>query len=126
MGGDGLSGYSFDGREIIALRGYENNSLSPTNGATIYNKYTLELRYALSLNPQMPIYALGFLEAGNTWNDGTKFNPFEINRSAGFGIRLMIPMMGLMGLDWGYGFDEVIGNPNANGSHFHVSINQQF
>lgn len=126
VGGDGLSGYSFDGREIIALRGYENNSLSPTNGATIYNKYTLELRYALSLNPQMPIYALGFLEAGNTWNDGTKFNPFEVKRSAGFGIRLMVPMMGLMGIDWGYGFDEVIGNPNANGSHFHFSINQQF
>lgn len=126
VGGDGLSGYSFDGREIIALRGYENNSLSPTNGATIYNKYTLELRYALSLNPQMPIFALGFLEAGNTWNDGSKFDPFDIKRSAGVGIRLMIPMMGLMGLDWGYGFDQINGNPNANGSHFHVSINQQF
>ena len=75
VGGDGLSGYAVDGREVIALRGYENNSLSPSNGATIYNKYTLELRYALSLNPQSPIFALAFLEAGNTWNMFNKFNP---------------------------------------------------
>ncbi len=126
VGGDGLSGYSVDGREVIALRGYENNSLSPTNGATIYNKYTLELRYALSLNPQSPIFALAFLEAGNTWNKSNTFNPFDIKRSAGFGIRMMIPMMGIMGVDWGYGFDEVVGSPSANGSQFHFSINQQF
>ena len=126
VGGDGLSGYAVDGREVIALRGYENNSLSPTNGATIYNKYTLELRYALSLNPQSPIFALAFLEAGNTWNMFNKFNPFNIKRSAGIGIRMTIPMMGIMGVDWGYGFDEITGSPTSSGSQFHFSINQQF
>jgi len=126
VGGDGLSGYAVDGREVIALRGYENNSLSPTNGATIYNKYTLELRYALSLNPQSPIFALAFLEAGNTWNMANKFNPFDVKRSAGVGIRMTIPMMGIMGVDWGYGFDEIPGSPSSSGSQFHFSINQQF
>ena len=126
VGGDGLSGYAVDGREVIALRGYENNSLSPSYGSTIYNKYTLEMRYALSLNPQSPIYALAFLEAGNTWNNTNLFNPFDIKRSAGFGVRMTVPMLGIMGVDWGYGFDEVLGNPAANGSHFHFSINQQF
>lgn len=126
VGGDGLSGYAVDGREVVALRGYENNSLSPSNGATIYNKYTLELRYALSLNPQSPIFALAFLEAGNTWNMSNKFNPFDVKRSAGLGIRMTIPMMGIMGVDWGYGFDEIPGSPSSNGSQFHFSINQQF
>lgn len=126
VGGDGLSGFAVDGREVIALRGYENNSLSPASGSTIYNKYTLELRYALSLNPQSPIFALAFLEAGNTWNMSNKFNPFDVKRSAGVGIRMTIPMMGIMGVDWGYGFDEIPGNPNSNGSQFHFSINQQF
>ena len=126
VGGDGLSGYVLDGREVIALRGYSNNSLSPENGATIYNKYTLEMRYALSLNPQSPIFALAFLEAGNTWNNFNKFNPFDIKRSAGVGIRITIPMIGIMGVDWGYGFDDVPGNPDANGGQFHFSINQQF
>ena len=126
VGGDGLSGYAVDGREVIGLRGYENNSLSPTDGATIYNKYTLELRYALSLNPQSPIFALAFLEAGNTWNMTNKFNPFDVKRAAGFGIRMTIPMMGIMGVDWGYGFDQIQENPSSNGSQFHFSINQQF
>ena len=126
VGGDGLSGYAVDGREVIALRGYENNSLSPSNGATIYNKYTLELRYALSLNPQSPIFALAFLEAGNTWSMTKKFNPFDIKRSAGVGIRMTIPMMGIMGVDWGYGFDAIDGSPSSSGSQFHFSINQQF
>jgi len=126
VGGDGLSGYAVDGREVIALRGYENNSLSPSNGATIYSKYTLELRYALSLNPQSPIFALAFLEGGNTWNMTNKFNPFDIKRSAGVGIRMTIPMMGIMGVDWGYGFDEVTDSPSSSGSQFHFSINQQF
>lgn len=126
VGGDGLSGYALDGREVIALRGYGNNTLSPNDGATIYNKYTLEMRYALSLNPQSPIFALAFLEAGNTWNNFNKFNPFDIKRSAGVGIRITIPMIGIMGVDWGYGFDDVPGNPDANGGQFHFSINQQF
>ena len=126
VGGDGLSGYSLDGREVIALRGYSNNSLSPSYGATIYNKYTMEMRYALSLNPQSPIYALAFLEAGNTWNASNNFNPFDIKRSAGVGIRISIPMIGIMGVDYGYGYDEITGNPDANGGQFHFSINQQF
>ena len=126
VGGDGLSGYALDGREVVALRGYGNNTLSPDDGATIYNKYTLEMRYALSLNPQSPIFALAFLEAGNTWNNFNKFNPFDIKRSAGVGIRITIPMIGIMGVDWGYGFDDVPGKPDANGGQFHFSINQQF
>ena len=84
------------------------------------------MRYALSLNPQSPIFALAFLEAGNTWNNFNKFNPFDIKRSAGVGIRITIPMIGIMGVDWGYGFDDVLGNPDANGGQFHFSINQQF
>lgn len=126
LGGDGLSGYAMDGREVIALRGYSNNSLSPENGATLYNKYTMELRYALSLNPQSPIYALAFLEAGNSWDAFKEFDPFNVKRSAGVGIRITIPMMGMMGVDWGYGFDDIPGSPDANKGQFHFSINQQF
>ncbi|MBJ09869.1 MAG: outer membrane protein assembly factor BamA [Flavobacteriales bacterium] len=126
LGGDGLSGYALDDREVIALRGYSNGALSPDYGATLYNKYTLELRYALSLNPQSPIYALSFLEAGNSWDNFDNFDPFTVKRSAGVGIRITIPMMGMMGVDWGYGFDDILGNPDANKGQFHFSINQQF
>jgi len=86
----------------------------------------LELRYALSLNPQSPIYALSFLEAGNSWDNFDNFDPFTVKRSAGVGIRITIPMMGMMGVDWGYGFDDILGNPDANKGQFHFSINQQF
>tara|TARA_B100000900_G_scaffold156050_1_gene132674 strand:+ start:17061 stop:19553 length:2493 start_codon:yes stop_codon:yes gene_type:complete len=126
LGGDGLSGYALDDREVIALRGYSNGSLSPENGATLYNKYTTELRYALSLNPQSPIYALAFLEAGNSWEAFKEFDPFNVKRSAGVGIRITIPMMGMMGVDWGYGFDDIPGSTDANKGQFHFSINQQF
>ena len=128
VGGDGLSGYGriMDGRELVALRGYSNNSLSPSTGGTIYNKYTAELRYAISLNPTSTVYALGFFEAGDAWSNFDSFNPFQVKRSAGFGVRIMLPMFGLMGLDYGWGFDEVIGNPDANGGQFHFSIGQQF
>ncbi len=126
LGGDGLSGYALDDREVIALRGYSNGSLSPENGATLYNKYTMELRYALSLNPQSPIYALAFLEAGNSWDAFKEFDPFNVKRSAGIGVRITIPMMGMMGVDWGYGFDDIVVNPDANKGQFHFSINQQF
>jgi len=126
LGGDGLSGYALDDREVIALRGYSNGSLSPEQGATLYNKYTMELRYALSLNPQSPIYALAFLEAGNSWDAFKEFDPFNVKRSAGVGIRITIPMMGMMGVDWGYGFDDIPGSTDANKGQFHFSINQQF
>ena len=128
VGGDGLSGmgYMNDGRELVALRGYSNNSLSPQTGATIYNKYTAEIRYALSLNPTSTMYALAFLEAGNAWEEFDNFNPFGVKRSVGIGVKIMLPMIGMMGLDYGWGLDEVIGNPEANGGQFHFSIGQNF
>lgn len=128
VGGDGLSGYGYvmDGRELVALRGYNNNSLSPKTGGTIYNKYTMELRYAISLNPASTIYALGFLEAGDAWDNFDTFYPFHVKRSAGFGVRIMLPMFGMMGLDYGWGLDELPGNPDANGGQFHFSIGQEF
>lgn len=130
LGGDGLSGYNnLDGREIIGMRGYGNETITPgyyinkNVGGTIFAKYTLELRYPLSLNPSATIYAMAFLEGGNSWFNFNDFNPFQIYRSAGFGVRVFLPMFGLLGLDWGYGFDMVPGIPSANGSQFHFSIN---
>jgi len=131
LGGDGLSGYrNFDGREIIAMRGYSNYSLTPEYykdnnlGGTIYNKSSLELRYPLSLKPTATIYVLGFLEAGNAWLNFDQFKPFDLYRSAGFGVRVFLPMFGMLGIDWGYGFDEVPGMDDANGGQFHFSIGQ--
>ena len=131
MGGDGLSNYSFDSRELVGMRGYANNSLTPGfyndanadgQGGNIMTKYTLELRYPLSLNPQATIYALTFLEAGNCWLGFNNFDPFDVKRSAGIGVRIYLPMFGLLGLDWGYGFDNVYGTAGNNGSQFHFSI----
>jgi len=131
LGGDGLSGqYNFDGREIIAFRGYSNESMTPdyyrdrTLGATIYNKNTFEIRYPLSLNPSATIYVMGFAEAGSAWRNFGEFNPFDLKRSAGVGVRVFLPMFGLLGLDWGYGFDPIPGAPSANKGQFHFSINQ--
>lgn len=131
LGGDGLSGYNnLDGREIVGMRGYSNESLTPDYyankniGGTIYNKTTLELRYPLSLNPSATIYVMTFAEAGNAWKDFKSFNPFALKRSAGVGVRVFLPMFGLLGLDWGYGFDDVPGIPTANKGQFHFSINQ--
>ncbi len=132
LGGDGLSGYALDGREIIALRGYSNNSLTPRNtlnaqvGGTIFDKYTLELRYPVSLNPSATIYVLAFAEGGNSWLKFKEFNPFSAKRSAGMGVRIYLPVFGLLGLDWGYGFDEIPNDPAANKGQFHFSIGQQF
>jgi len=130
LGGDGLTGYNnLDGREIIGMRGYQNETITPNYyitkniGGTIYSKYTLELRYPLSLNPSATIFALAFVEGGNSWLNFADFNPFSIYRSAGFGVRVFLPMFGLLGLDWGYGFDDVPGIPSASGSQFHFSIN---
>jgi len=131
LGGDGLSGYNnLDGREIVGMRGYGNQTLTPNywrssnTGGTIYNKYTFELRYPLSLNPNATIYVASFLEAGNSWLTFDQFNPFSVYRAAGFGVRVFLPMFGILGLDWGYGFDPVPGLPDANRGQFHFSINQ--
>jgi len=131
LGGDGLSGYNnLDGREIIGMRGYGNETITPfyyankNIGGNIFAKYTMEIRYPLSLNPSATIYGLGFVEAGNSWLGFDNFNPFDIKRSAGFGVRVYLPMFGILGLDWGYGFDKIPGIPGANGSQFHFSINQ--
>lgn len=128
LGGDGIpTGYMFDSKEIIGMRGYQNESLTPTSsngikGGNIFAKYTMELRYPLSLNPSATIYAMGFLEAGNCWIGFENFNPFKVYRSAGVGARIYLPMFGLLGFDWGYGFDAVPGSSDAGGSQFHFSI----
>ncbi|MES2679291.1 MAG: outer membrane protein assembly factor BamA [Bacteroidota bacterium] len=125
MGGSGISGFqNFVAREIIALRGYPDNTLSSANGDPICARYTMELRYPISLNPQATIFVLGFAEAGNTWSDYKKFNPFQVKRSAGFGLRVFLPMFGLLGVDYGWGFDNVPGQPGiGNGKgQFHFTI----
>ena len=132
VGGDGMSGYDTYGSEIVSLRGYENYSLTPqatADSATgnyyagnVYDKFTVELRYPVILQPQSTIYALLFLEGGNCWSDIRNFNPFQIKRSAGVGVRVFLPMIGLLGVDWGYGFDD----PVNGGSQFHFVIGQQF
>ena len=132
VGGDGMSGYDTYGSEIVSLRGYENYSLTPqatADSATgnyyagnVYDKFTVELRYPVILQPQSTIYALVFLEGGNCWSDIRSFNPFQIKRSAGVGVRVFLPMIGLLGVDWGYGFDD----PVNGKSQFHFVIGQQF
>lgn len=132
VGGDGMSGYNTYGSEIIALRGYENYSLTPqaitpysTSMAytgNVYDKFTVELRYPALLQPQSTIYVLAFLEGGNCWSDIRDFNPFNIKRSAGLGVRVFLPMVGLLGVDWGWGFDDSVHGK----SQFHFVIGQQF
>ncbi|HAN17674.1 MAG: hypothetical protein A2X13_03510 [Bacteroidetes bacterium GWC2_33_15] len=131
LGGDGLSGYSMYDVEYIALRGYENQSVTPydKNGdkaGNVYEKINFELRYPISLKPQAVIYVLAFVEAGNAWESIDVFNPFKVKRSAGIGLRAFLPMFGLLGVDWGYGFDDIPGRTDANGSQFHFVIGQQF
>ena len=133
VGGDGMSGYDTYGSEIISLRGYENYSLTPTAmssynttgnyySGNVYDKFTVELRYPVILQPQSTIYALLFLEGGNCWSDIRDFNPFQIKRSAGVGVRVFLPMIGLLGVDWGWGFDDAVNGQ----SQFHFVIGQQF
>ncbi|MFW6267771.1 MAG: BamA/TamA family outer membrane protein, partial [Marinilabiliaceae bacterium] len=130
LGGDGMSGYSYYGSETIGLRGYKNASLTPlTEGrqdGNMYNKLVMELRYPLTLKPSATVYGLLFAEAGNSWSEFRDYNPFGLKRSAGVGVRIFLPMFGLMGIDWGYGFDDVPGSPNASGSNFHFVIGQNF
>jgi outer membrane protein insertion porin family len=128
VGGDGLSGFAMDGREVIGLRGYTNQSVSQhlTAGGSIYSKYYLEMRYPLSLNPSSTIYATAFAEAGNAWNSFDNFNPFEVKRSLGVGIRIFMPMFGLLGVDFGHGYDPLEGSIEKSGWQTHFSIGQQF
>jgi len=150
LGGDGMQGYSFlQGSEIIGLRGYQNNSVIPetvylterdrekritelqkvsqaqTSGSPIFNKYILELRYPLTLSQQAQVFGLVFAEGGNTWDKFRDFAPFNVRRSVGVGARIFLPIFGLLGIDYGYGFDKIPGNPDANRGQFHFSIAQQ-
>ncbi len=137
VGGDGLGNFTLDGRDIVQLRGYENQSITPlapdgtaTAGGTIYNKFTMELRYPLTLKPSASIYAQAFVEAGNAFNNFNDFNPFQLKRSAGAGLRIFMPAFGLLGIDFGYGFDEdlrpqSVGN-GPSGWQTHFIIGQQF
>ena len=127
LGGDGMISYALDGRETIALRGYPNQSLSGNDGSVIYNKFSLELRYPITLKPSASIYALTFLEAGNGYNSFREFDPFNSKRSAGLGVRIFMPAFGLLGIDFAYGFDNT--NPNSttpNGWETHFIIGQRF
>ena len=127
LGGDGMSQYAMDGRETVALRGYTNQSLSSQDGSTIYNKFSLELRYPITLKPSASIFALTFLESGNGYNSFREFNPFNAKRSAGLGIRIFMPAFGLLGIDFGYGFDsQFAGDLNAHGWETHFVIGQNF
>ena len=134
MGGDGMSGYSLYGREYIGLRGYANGSLTnagssfiaTASDAAVYSKFTMEVRYPVSLKDAATIYVLSFLEAGNSWARIKDFEPFNLYRSAGLGVRVFLPMLGMLGIDWGYGFDKVPGRSDASGSQFHFVLGQEF
>ena len=127
MGGDGMSGYSTGyAQETIGLRGYENGSLTPYSApGYAYDRFTLEVRYPFMLG-NTTIYGLAFLEGGNAWYDTKKFNPFDMKRSAGAGVRIFLPMVGLMGIDWAYGFDETLSTGTRGGSQFHFILGQEF
>lgn len=119
LGGDGLSSWMLDGREVVPLRGYENNSLNPDGGASVFDRFTIELRQPIVESPNITVWLAGFLEGGNSWGDISEFQPFKMYNSAGIGFRLFMPMFGIIGVDWGYGFDG-----QSGGSHFHFSIGQ--
>ena len=138
MGGDGMSFNNFAlGQEIVGLRGYENQSITPGKetrgtanpdpyGGVVYNKYVMEVRFLVSPNPSATIFLLGFAEAGNNWGSYQDFNPYDLYKSAGFGARIFMPAFGLLGVDWGYGFDSMPGQTKASGTQFHFTIGQQF
>jgi outer membrane protein insertion porin family len=136
FGGTGLTGLTwgaqFLGAEIVGLRGYEDGSISNQSGtqsagdAPIYNRLTMELRYPVSLNPSATVFGLAFLEGGNAWNAFSDFDPFTLKRSAGIGVRVFLPMFGLLGLDYGYRFDDIKGYPGMQKGMFHFIIGQNF
>ncbi|MEK0442596.1 MAG: hypothetical protein RL403_1574 [Bacteroidota bacterium] len=138
MGGDGMNFNNFAlGQEIVGLRGYENQTITPGRntrgtadpdpyGGVVYNKYVMELRFLVSPNPSATIFLLTFAEAGNNWGDYKDFNPYDLKKSAGVGARIFMPAFGLLGVDWGYGFDPMPGTLKASGPQFHFTIGQQF
>lgn len=126
VGGDGIAVFQLDGREVIGLRGYENNRLSSVDGGSIYNKFQLELRYSITDSQSASIYTLGFLEAGNSYDNFETFNPFELKRSAGVGIRIFMPAFGLLGIDFAHGFDPLPGFTEKSGWQTHFIIGRQF
>ena len=126
VGGDGLGSFSLDGREVIQLRGYPNQSLSNQDGNTIYNKFSLEIRYPITLKQLASIYVLGFAEGGGSYDGFREYNPFSLKRSAGAGLRIFMPAFGLLGIDFGYGFDPILGGSQPNGWETHFIIGQQF
>ena len=128
VGGDGMSGYSYNyATDMVALRGYENGSLTPYGyEGYAYTRLGLELRYPFMLQSSTTIYGLAFVEGGNSWTDASKFNLFDLKRSAGVGLRIFLQMIGLIGLDWAYGFDNVFGSSQYSGSHFHFILGQEF
>ena len=126
VGGDGIAQFQLDGRESVGLRGYENNRLSSIEGGTIYNKFQLELRYSITDKPSASIYTIGFLEAGNSYDNFDSFNPFNLKRSAGVGIRIFMPAFGLLGIDFAHGFDPLPGSNIKSGWQTHFIIGQQF
>ncbi|WP_165501853.1 BamA/OMP85 family outer membrane protein [Pedobacter frigiditerrae] len=135
LGGDGMQGFDFlQGSELIAMRGYSNNSVVPvganvniaqSSGSPIFNKYVMELRYPVIASQQATAFLTAFAEGGNTWNKFSDFNPFNIRRSVGIGAKIFLPIFGLLGIDYGYGFDKIPGIPDANKGQFHFSIAQQ-
>ncbi|WP_282073528.1 outer membrane protein assembly factor BamA [Polaribacter atrinae] len=126
VGGDGIAAYQLDGRETVGLRGYENSGLSSNYGGTIYNKFQLELRYSITDAPSASIYTLGFLEAGNSYDNFDEFNPFDLKRSAGVGVRIFMPAFGLLGIDFAHGFDPLPGQTTKSGWQTHFIIGKQF
>lgn len=130
VGGDGMTTYSMYGVDIIGLRGYSNSSLTPSSDdgdyARVYNKYVLEMRYPIVLDPTSTIYVLGFAEAGNAFASWSEFDPFVLKRSLGVGVRLYLPIVGMVGLDWGWGFDKDVSTGSTSGSQFHFTMGTSF
>jgi outer membrane protein insertion porin family len=126
VGGDGLANFALDGREVIQLRGYPNNSLSSQNGGTVYNKYSMELRYPITMKQSAKIYAMSFLEAGAAFDNFKTFDPFKVQRAAGIGLRVFMPAFGLLGIDFAHGFDPIPGDTIKSGWQTHFIIGQQF
>jgi outer membrane protein insertion porin family len=126
VGGDGIAQFQLDGRETVGLRGYENNRLSSISGGTIYNKFQLELRYSITDAPSASIYTLGFVEAGNSYDNFDTYSPFDLKRSAGLGVRIFMPAFGLLGIDFAHGFDPLPGQIEKSGWQTHFIIGRQF